>query len=162
MRSLLKHMVLPGFLFISWLLLNKSFSVGNIVLGLIIALLLTWLASWLRPLRAYPKHPWTAIKLIVHVAIDIGKSTYDVGKLVWTWPHAGATPGFLEIPLRIRDPHALAALSCIITYTPGTVWADHSSVDNILILHVLDLKDEEAWRRTIQNRYETPLLEIFE
>lgn len=162
MKTLLKRAVLPSFLFVSWLLLTNSYSAGNILLSLTIALVLTWLTGWLRPLRAYPKRPWTAITLIVHVAIDIAKSTYDVGKLVWTWPNAGATPGFLEIPLRMRDPHALAALACIITYTPGTVWADHSSVDNILILHVLDLKDEEAWRRTVQNRYETPLMEIFE
>ncbi|HLR13383.1 MAG TPA: Na+/H+ antiporter subunit E, partial [Burkholderiaceae bacterium] len=37
-----------------------------------------------------------------------------------------------------------------------------SEEDNVLTLHVLDLKDEDAWRRTVQQRYEKPLMEIFE
>jgi multicomponent K+:H+ antiporter subunit E len=53
-------------------------------------------------------------------------------------------------------------LSIIITGTPGTVWAGHDPVGNILTLHVLDLQDEDAWIRTVKDRYERPLMEIFE
>ena len=56
----------------------------------------------------------------------------------------------------------LEALACIITYTPGTVWARLSEGENLLTLHVLDLKDESHWIRTIKQRYEHPLMEIFE
>lgn len=162
MKHFTRRLMLPVFLFLTWLLLNNSRSPANVAMGLILALLLTWLARWLRPLRAYPKRPLVAARLIWHVAVDIAKSNYQVGKLVWLGSRSNATPGFLRIPLRIVDPHALAALACIITYTPGTVWADYSQDDNVLTLHVLDLKDEAAWRRTVQHRYERPLLEIFE
>lgn len=162
MKRLLRRAMLPSFLFVTWLLLNQTLSPGHIVLGLVLALVLTWLAGTMRPLRAYPKRPLTALRLIWHVAVDITKSNIDVGKIVWLGKHSDATPGFLKIPLKLTDPHALAGLACIITYTPGTVWADYSQDDNILTLHVLDLKDEAAWRHTVQHRYERPLMEIFE
>lgn len=161
MSHLLRRFLLPGFLFAMWLLLNRSLAPGQIVLGLALALLLTHLSRWLRPLRAYPQKPWLALRLIVHVAIDIAKSNLAVGILVWKGSRSQATPGFLKIPLQITDPHALAALACIITFTPGTVWADYSADDRILTLHVLDLDDEAAWRHIVQHRYERPLLEIF-
>src|SRR5690606_35486584 len=124
--------------------------------------LLSWAASALRPLRSSPKNLLIALKLIGHVAVDITKSNIAVARIVWLGRRAHATPGFIKIPLRIHDAHGLAALACIVTYTPGTVWSDYSEKDSLLTLHVLDLKDEAAWLHTIQYRYERPLMEIFE
>ncbi|MDS1141213.1 Na+/H+ antiporter subunit E [Pusillimonas sp. SM2304] len=162
MKRYLNLLVLPAVLLAIWLLLNDSLSPGQIALGAILAVLLSWAASALRPLRSSPKHLATALRLIVHVAIDITKSNIAVARIVWLGRRAHATPGFIKIPLRIRDAHGLAALACIVTYTPGTVWSDYSDDDGLLTLHVLDLKDEEAWFQTIQQRYERPLMEIFE
>lgn len=108
------------------------------------------------------KHPGTALRLLWHVAVDIFHSNFAVARLIWLGPRSGATPGFLQIRLRMQDPHGLAMLACIITYTPGTVWADYLEEEALLTLHVLDLKDEDHWRNVIQNRYERPLMEIFE
>ena len=162
MRSLLKRITLPAFLAITWVLLNGSFTAGDIVFGVILAVALTWLAQWFRPVRAYPKRPLTALLLICHVAFDITMSNIAVGKRVLLGSRSNATPGFLRIPLKIKDPHALAMLGCIITYTPGTVWSDYSQEENIMTLHILDLQDEQAWLDTVQIRYQGPLLEIFE
>jgi multicomponent K+:H+ antiporter subunit E len=164
MKRFLSPLGMPLVLLILWLLLNDSLSIGNIVLGAVLAALLglALAASKLRPVRAYPKHPLTILRLIWHVAVDITNSNIAVARLIWLGRRANATPGFLKIPLRIRDPHGLAALACIVTYTPGTVWSDYSETDDILTLHVLDLKDEAYWLRTIQQRYESPLMEIFE
>jgi multicomponent K+:H+ antiporter subunit E len=68
----------------------------------------------------------------------------------------------MKIPLDLRDPYGLAALACIITATPGTVWAGLSPDGGTLTIHVLDLQDEEAWVRIIKQRYERRLMEIFE
>lgn len=162
MRRYLTFLMLPIILLGIWLLLNDSFSAGQITLGTLLAVLLAWAASNLRPLRASPKHPLVALRLIVHVCIDITKSNIAVARIVWLGARANATPGFIRIPLRIRDAHGLAALACIVTYTPGTVWSDYSEEESLLTLHVLDLKDEAEWLHTIQQRYEQPLMEIFE
>lgn len=52
-------------------------------------------------------------------------------------------------------------LACIITSTPGTAWARYDSARGVLTIHVLDLIDEQAWLRTIKDRYERRLREIF-
>lgn len=162
MKRYLHRLILPLLLLALWLLLNDTLSPEQFALGALLALLLGWAAMALRPLQAYPKRPLTAIKLLWHVATDIAYSNIAVARIIWLGRKSNATPGFVKIPLLIRDPHGLAALACIITYTPGTVWADYSENDSQLVLHVLDLKDESQWLRTIQQRYERPLMEIFE
>lgn len=156
------YLLLPTVILAFWLLLNDSLSTGHIILGSVIALVLNWLALTVRPLRASAKHPLVALRLIWHVAIDITLSNIAVGRIVWLGKLANAEPGFIKIPLKITDPHGLAALACIVTYTPGTVWADYSETDKILTLHVLDLQDEQEWLRIIQQRYQGPLIRIFE
>ncbi|TAN29922.1 MAG: Na+/H+ antiporter subunit E [Castellaniella sp.] len=162
MRYLLRSLPLAGLLLAMWLVLNDSLSIGQWSLGLVIALVLGLLAPILRPVRARLRHPVVALRLISRVALDIAHSNYLVGLRILRGDAAGAHPGFLDIPLRVRDPHALAALSCIVTFTPGTVWAGHDPDHNVLTLHVLDLKDATDLTHTIQDRYERPLLEIFE
>ena len=162
MRAVLRFLPLPCLLLALWLLLNDSLSAGNLVLGTAIALVLSLLAPGLRPVRASLSHPLTAVRLVWHVAVDITRSNVAVSRRILQGDKANAAPGFLDIPLRMHDPHGLAALSCIITYTPGTVWAGLDERTHVLTLHVLDLQDREAWTRTIQDRYEAPLMEIFE
>ncbi len=163
MKRLLTPLVLPAVLLALWLLLNDSLSAGHIALGLLLAVLLAGAlaASRLRPLRASPQRPLVALKLIGQVGWDIIKSNIQVARIIWQDKHSDATPGFIKIPLLLRDPHGLAALACILTYTPGTVWSEYSDKDGMLTLHVLDLKDEQAWLDIVQLRYERPLLEIF-
>lgn len=162
MRYLLWSLPLTGLLLGLWLLLNDSLSIGQSSLGLAIALALSLLAPILRPVRARLRHPAIALRLIGQVAVDIAHSNYLVGMRILRGDAANAHPEFLDIPLRVHDPHALAALSCIVTFTPGTVWAGHDPDRNVLTLHVLDLKDAAGLTHTIQDRYEQPLMEIFD
>lgn len=161
MRKFLNWLFMPILLLTIWLLLNESMSPGQIVLGSVLALLLSWAAMALRPVRAAIRHPLTLARLLLNVATDITRSNIAVARLVALGPESH-TPGFIKIPITLTDPHALAALACIITYTPGTVWAGFSERHQRLTLHVLDLRDETQWIELIQNRYERPLREIFE
>jgi multicomponent K+:H+ antiporter subunit E len=161
MKRYFYRLLLPALLLSVWLLLNNSLSAGQIVLGAALSLLLAWAATALRPIYSRPKRLLVLIKLLMHVVIDITRSNVQVAKLIWKG-HSSHTPGFIKIPIDIRDPHALAALACIVTYTPGTVWSGFSTQSRIMTLHVLDLKDESIWIDTIKRRYEGPLMEIFE
>ena len=49
----------------------------------------------------------------------------------------------------------------IITCTPGTVWADLAD-NRVLTVHVLDLADERRLVDSIKQRYERPLMAIFQ
>ena len=74
----------------------------------------------------------------------------------------GRTAGFVAIPLELRDRTGLAVLSCIVTSTPGTAWAEYDSQSGVLLIHVLDLIEEQDWIDLIKTRYEATLQEIFE
>lgn len=156
--------LLPIVLLLVWLLLNDSLATGQLVLGLCFALLVSLLITRLRPLPAWPRRPLVVLVLIWHVFLDIVRSNIAVGRIVLGATNERQQPhiGFVKIPLDMRDPHGLAMLSIIITGTPGTVWAGHDPLANTLNLHVLDLQDEAAWIRTVKQRYERPLMEIFE
>ncbi|HRL21133.1 Na+/H+ antiporter subunit E [Alcaligenes sp. SDU_A2] len=161
MKRSTKHLFLPLLLLVIWLLLNDSLSAGYVVLGVFLAIWLSLAAIPFRPVKASIRRPFLALKLIAQVAWDIILSNIAVGRIVLKGAHA-PQPGFLRIPLRMTDPHGLAALACIITYTPGTVWSGFDQDSNTLTLHILDLQDEQVWLDTIQKRYESPLLEIFQ
>ena len=150
------------FLTALWLLLNNTISIAQTLLGISISITLVILSLKLRPDLAYPRKVWLIIKLMSRVLADILKSNLDVGRLILQWKRKDFTSGYVYIPLEIRDPHALAALACIVTYTPGTVWSGLTEKDYILRLHVLDLDEESAWFNIIKYRYEKLLLEIFE
>jgi multicomponent K+:H+ antiporter subunit E len=146
-----------------WLLLNQTLSFGQIVLGLVLALALAWSASALRPLQARLRRFDVAAWLTLIVISDIVRSSVAVARIVLGFVSPRQIrSGFLRIPLEIRDPHGLAALAAIVTSTPGTVWAGLSPSGDTLTLHVLDLQDETELIRLIKQRYERPLMRIFE
>lgn len=154
--------LLPVVLLAMWLLLNDSFSAGQVVLGLLLVALVILAAASLRPLPAWPRRLHRAIGLIVNVTLDIIRSNLAVGSIILGTSRRQPRIGFMKIPLDMRDPHGLAMLTIIVTATPGTVWSGHDVENNVLTLHVLDLQDEAVWVRTIKQRYERPLMEIFE
>lgn len=154
--------VLVAILAAIWMLLNQTLSPGQFVLGIALSVLLAWFSSALRPMQAPLHRLDTLAGLFFVVLFDILRSNVAVARFVLGL-HGGREPrsGFLRVPLELRDDHGLAILACIVTSTPGTVWAGLSPDKATLTLHVLDLADEDAWIRTIKGRYERPLLEVF-
>lgn len=146
-----------------WLLLNQTLAPGQVLLGVMLALAFAWSASALRPLQARVRRFDIAALLVLVVLSDIVRSNLAVAQLVLgIAPHLKMRSGFLQIPLDLRDPHGLAVLAVIVTSTPGTVWVGLSPSGDTLTLHVLDLKDENEWVQQIKQRYERPLMRIFE
>lgn len=156
-------LMLIAAMFVIWLLLNNSVSPGHLVLGAIMALLLGLASMAMRPLQPRLRRLHLTVGLIFVVLIDIVRSNIGVGRIILGLvPPDQVRSGFLDIPLELTDPHGLAVLSTIVTSTPGMIWAAHDEENRILTLHVLDLKDEEGWIRTIKERYERPLIGIFQ
>ncbi|ARO88221.1 Na+/H+ antiporter subunit E [Nitrosospira lacus] len=145
-----------------WFLLNDTLAPGQLLLGLLLTVAITLGTAVMRPLRARPHHLLVAARLIFVVLLDIARSNIAVAGVILGSAKRRSNSGFMKIPIDLRDPYGLAALACIITATPGTVWAGLSADGSDLTLHVLDLQDEETWIRTIKHRYERPLMEIFE
>ena len=160
MTWLVPFPVLSAGLLVLWLLLN-GLSVGHILLGGTVALIGGWAFAVLEPPKMRLRRPLTVLRLAAFVFADIVRSNVAVARIILGLEPRRWTSGFVDIPLQLRDPYALAALACIITSTPGTLWVDFNEASGTLTIHVLDLVDENEWVRTIKGRYERLLLEIF-
>ncbi|MGN6280622.1 Na+/H+ antiporter subunit E [Frateuria sp.] len=161
MNRLVPHPLMASFLLLAWLLLQQSLAPGTVLAGLVIALGLAWAFGKLRAPSARVRNAHLMVRLLLRVIRDIVRSNLAVAGIVMR-RRVRVVSGFVEIPLELTDPYGLAALACIITSTPGTIWVDHDSRRNVLLIHVLDLVDESVWIDTIKRRYEQPLKEIFQ
>lgn len=154
--------LMSAFLLAMWLLLNQTVALGHVVLGAVLAVVLPLITSSLRPARARVKRPGLIARLFLTVTLDSIHSNIAVARIVLGSKKARDNSGFIKVPLDMRDAYGLAALSVILTAVPGTVWSELSEDGEILTVHVLDLTDEATSIRTIKDRYEKPLMEIFE
>jgi multicomponent K+:H+ antiporter subunit E len=145
-----------------WLLLDRTLAPGQVILGALVALVATHALKLLDPPPTRLRRMATLLELVGLVLADIVGSNIAVARIILRPGRSKRTSGFVRIPLELRHPVALATLACIITATPGTAWARYDSVRGILTMHILDLIDDETWVRTVKDRYERRLLEIFE
>lgn len=159
MRRWIPHPLLAIGLTIMWLLLNQSVSPGHILLGGAFALLASGGYAALRPERVRIVSARPIPRLLRTVIADIVRSNIAVARIV-LFGKRGVSE-FVRLPLELSNIHALTVLALIITATPGTMWVQFNRASGILLVHVLDLKDEEEWIRLIKGRYESLLLEIF-
>ena len=163
MKHLLPHPIVSLGLCVLWLLLNQSLSAAHLVFGVLLGIAVPWLSRRLLPL-GYPRMraPLTILRLLVMATVEIVRSCFNVSRIILSGNKRQVNAQFILIPLTIRDPYGLAMLSCLITMTPGTVWVEILPERYELSMHVFDLHDAGWWVDTIKNRYEAPLITIFE
>lgn len=145
-----------------WLLLTRSFSAGQWLLGGALAVLLPLLMAPLRPRPGPLRHWGVLLRLILRVGRDVLRSGVQVCAVTL---HAKSRPprgAFVLVPLELHDPHALAALAMITSVIPGTVWSELAPDRSALLVHVFDVPDEDAFVVHFKTDYEHPLKEIFE
>jgi multicomponent K+:H+ antiporter subunit E len=146
-----------------WLLLTESVSPGAILLGSVLAVGGAWALAALVPQRVRLRRLGTVPGLVLLVLVEVVRSNNAVARIILGREAiAGRRSGFVRVPLDMRSPQGLAALACILTATPGTVWVDYDRAEGTMLLHVLDLIDEEAWVRIIKDKWERRLMDIFE
>jgi multicomponent K+:H+ antiporter subunit E len=155
--------VLLATLVVMWLLLGQTWSLAQLVLGVVVATALVYTSAILRPVQPRLRRLDCAVQLGALVLADIVRSNLAVARIVLGLSGKRKVhSGFVTIPLELRDPHGLAVLAAIVTSTPGTVWVNYDTAAQTLTLHVLDLKSDEEWIAWIKQRYELRLRKIFE
>lgn len=161
MTRWLPHPLLTPILTLVWLLLNNTLAPGQIVLGV----LLGWaiprftLAFWPDRVRIY--RPLSLLRFAGVFLFDVLVSNVAVARLVLAGPKV-LNPLFVSVPLDLTNDLALSLLANTICLTPGTVSAQLSPDQRVLLVHALDCTDPDDLVRTIKARFEAPLREIFE
>lgn len=161
MHRLLPHPLLTPVLALIWLLLVNDFSLGQLLLGLILGWLIPLFTVSFWPERVHIRRPLTLLRFIAVVLFDIVVANLTVARLILGRPHKLA-PAFIEVPLDVRNDLAISLLANTISLTPGTVSAQLSPDHRYLLVHALSTHDSTALIHTIKQRYEAPLREVFD
>ncbi|EGV28993.1 cation antiporter [Thiorhodococcus drewsii AZ1] len=158
---LLPHPILTPVLTLIWILLSNSFDPGNLLLGLLLgwAIPIFTLRFWPERIRIH--RPLTLLRFIAMLLHDILTANLTVAWLILRGPRRVA-PGFVVVPLDLRSDLGISLLANTISLTPGTVSAWLDPERRNLVVHGLNVRNPEALVESIKQRYETPLLEIFE
>lgn len=157
---MLPYPLLTFSLLVMWLLLNR-FTLGHVLLGSMVAVCSSWAMAALRPDKPKLRRWYLLPKLFSVVMLDIIRSNIAVSRVILQGRAKGHRSAFINVPLELKDPTALAILSIIVTGTPGSAWLEYDSRNSSVLLHVLDLVDDAEWCDLLKNRYEKLLLEIF-
>jgi multicomponent K+:H+ antiporter subunit E len=148
-------------LLIVWLLLNNTVDPAHLVLGAVLAVVVPWFSERLRPDKPQVRRPATILRLALVVLWDIVLANIDVARRI-LGPESALRPGFVWVPLAIRDPHGIVVLAGVITMTPGTLSAELTEDRRHLLVHAFNVGDEAALIASIKTRYEAPLRMIFD
>lgn len=161
MNRLLPHPGLSAMLVAVWLLLANEVTVGGLLLGIVIAVVVPVITAPFWPNRPRLRYGWPLLEYVAVVVWDIAVANFQVARLILFRRSRDLRSHWLVIPLELRSPEAITALAGTISLTPGTVSSDVSSDGRSLLVHALDVADEAAEVQRIKTRYERRLARIF-
>ncbi|WP_447553263.1 Na+/H+ antiporter subunit E [Vreelandella sp. EE22] len=160
-RKWLPTPVLSLLLLFVWLLLARSYAPGQLLLGGVLAVIIPLVTFRFWDTRLRIKKPWLLVRFILRVLKDIVVANFEVAYLVAN-PWRRLKPHFIEYPLLLEERFTITLLASTISLTPGTVSANLRLDGKSLLIHALDVEDEQALIEQIRERYERPLKEIYE
>lgn len=160
MTRLLPHPITSFFVLVVWLELYSSLAALHLITGVLLAVLIPLVLNRALDDPVTIRRPGLALRLGAVVLWDIIVSNLAVARRV-LGPLPRLRPGFIEVPIDLGHPDAVALLASIIAITPGTVAADVDDARTRILVHVLDLDDPAQLIAEIKHRYERPLKEIF-
>ena len=147
-------------LFVVWQFLADGVSGASVVMGTILAVIIPQITHRFWPDSPKMHKPWVLIRYLTVVIYDIIVASISVAILILN-PRR-PRPAFVSYPLTLDHPLGITMLASTISLTPGTVSTDVSDDGSLLLIHALDVDDNEELIRTIHQRYEKPLMEMFQ
>lgn len=156
----LTHPGLSVLLGVSWLLLQHTLAPVHLISAVLIGVVIPRLLHTVLPPAA--KLQWRpALVLSRRVLWDIVVSNFTVARLV-LGPLSRMQPAWVTLPVTLTHPTAISLLATIITTTPGTVSCTLDEERREILIHALNCTDTAQMIVDIKERYEAPLLAIFE
>jgi multicomponent K+:H+ antiporter subunit E len=161
LRRLLPHPLLSLTLTVVWLALVNKITLGNLVLGSVLGIVIPFLTAPYWPGKPRIRGPFRIVEYILVVIWDIVVANIQVALIILFKPNRDLKSEWITVPLDLRSPEAITVLAGTITMTPGTVSAMLSSCGTSILVHCLHTDDPDAVRDDIKARYEKRLMEIF-
>jgi multicomponent K+:H+ antiporter subunit E len=161
LRTLIPHPYLSLTLIVVWLGLVNTFTLGNLILGTAIGIVVPMITAAYWPNRPTIKRPLKIAEYIAVVLWDIVVANVQVAMIILFKKDADIRTQWIPIPIELKSAEAITVLAGTITMTPGTVSAMLSADSNAILVHCLHTDDPDAVRDEIKSRYERRLMEIF-
>lgn len=158
---ILPHPLFSGVLFVCWLWLNDTLEPGHMALALVLAIAIPAFTHRYWTERLKVRRPGALIAYCAMVLWDIVVANVEVAILV-LGPTSRLKSGFVHVPLELRSDFAITLLASTITLTPGTVSVEITPDRRTLVVHYLSSDNPEELVRTMKQRYEARIREIFE
>ena len=160
MKQLCPFPALSVALAATWVAL-AGISPVDVALALVLSLVIPRVAAPLLNQMPGIRSVSTAVRLVARVLWDILIANITVARLV-LGPVSRLRPAFVKVPVAVTHPSAISLFMSMISITPGSVPMALSPDARTMLVHVLDLEDEEAFIAKVKERYERPLMEILE
>lgn len=154
LQRLLPHPLLTLVLVGLWLALLDGFSVGGLVTGLFLAMVIPIYTAHFWPDRPLLYKPWLIFNFLLVLVFDVIVANIQVAFLILFRRSKSLRNRWIVVPLELETAEAITVLAATITLTPGTVSSDVAADGSSLLIHCLDLDTEEAMVDRIKQRYE--------
>lgn len=159
-QRLLPRPTLTLLVLLLWLSVTNAATLGLLVLGMIVAIVIPLLTQSFWREAVHPLHWRPAVRFMAVFVYDIVVANWGVARRVIAPPER-LTPAIVDIPLDLRDPFVATLLASIVSLTPGTLSIDVDRQKWILRVHALDAPEPERLVVEVKTRYESALKEIF-
>lgn len=155
------------FALLVWFALTDIKNYQEVLIGIAISLLITFLAGHFLITTEKSQHP---VKRFIHFLLyilkfiwEMIKANLEVAYLV-IHPMLPIKPGIVKIKTKLTKDSAITVLSNSITLTPGTLTIDVNEQKKELYIHWINVKTEDIDKASeeIGNRFEKTLTEVFE
>lgn len=145
---------------LGWAAATGSFSLPNLLLGLVVSALSLFVV---RHFVASPRILPRALRLIrlgSTFLVELLLSALRVARLVIR-PDVNAhiRPAIVAFPLTAKTDIEITLLANLVTLTPGTLSVDVSEDRRFLYIHVIHLTDREAFIRELASGFERQVTE---
>lgn len=161
LTRLIPHPLLSLTLVLVWLGLVNTFTLGNLILGSLLGLVIPMLTAAYWPDRPKLARPLKVVEYVLIVLWDIVVANVQVAAIILFKREPAIRSQWIPIPLELKSAEAITVLAGTITMTPGTVSATLAADGSAILVHCLHTDDPDAVRDEIKTRYERRLLEIF-
>lgn len=157
-------------LVLTWLALVGTVSLGQVLMGVLLAVVLLWFGRnvfagdtlWNSPvnLTRLPGKLVVWTRFLVVFGWEVIKANWTIARTVLVVAVQGPNernlrPGIFALPLDVESDGAITLLANMITLTPGTLSLDVSSDRSTLYVHAVDVGDPAATKREIKDVFET-------
>ena len=153
---------LLAILMLAWVAVTGSLTAANLLLGLVLAIVATWLLRRTFTLPPFWRRTWAIVSLTLLFLRELLMSAIRVAAIVLKPDVRSAIrPAIIAFPLSVTSDAEITLLANLITLTPGTLSVDVADDRSVLYVHVLDLADRDALIAEIANGFEKRVKAVF-